>query len=58
MTSNASGYDKDTAFFDCIYVQTTPPVSTPSRSQATLRSAIRFVSPVRRPPIRASVSWL
>ena len=21
VTSNASGYDKDTAFFDCIYVQ-------------------------------------
>ena len=38
--------------------RTTPPVSTPSRLQATLRSAIRFVSPVRRPPIRASVSWL
>ena len=30
VTSNASGYDKDTAFFDCIYVRTRPAASTAS----------------------------
>ena len=44
-TTNASGYDKDTAFFDCIYLRTRPAASTSSPVSDVIQAGQRLASP-------------
>ncbi|MFR6086427.1 MAG: hypothetical protein ACLUIX_03765 [Oscillospiraceae bacterium] len=57
VTSNASGYDKETAFFDCIYVQDETGGINCFPWPATSRSATGCVCPAPPAPIRVSTSW-